>query len=510
MLAFNKKIVESLLSVFPVVAIVLAVHFLLVPFRFWDLILYLIGSVLVVFGMAVFTLGADLAMMPMGEYIGSRLTKTKRLWILLPIAFFLGTLVTIAEPDLQVLANQVPSVPSVVIVLTVAVGVGLFLMVALLRILFQLPLSYLLIGLYGFVFLLAAFTPVDYLAVAFDSGGVTTGPVTVPFILALGVGLSAVLGGRSSHDDSFGLVALCSIGPILAVLILGMFYDASSTAHAADPVPVIASYQSLLSHYLAEALHTIIEVALALLPILVLFAIFQITVLHLSKQRILKLSIGMLLTFFGLVCFLTGVKGGFLPVGALMGEHIGSLSYNWILVPLAALMGFFVVAAEPAVHVLNIQVRDITGGAISKRTMMASLSIGVGLALALSMLRILYSFSIWYYLLPGYIIALGLTLVAPKIFTAIAFDSGGVASGPMTATFLLPFAMGATEAVGGNLLIDAFGIVSLVAMTPLITIQFMGVVYRIKLRQTDLEEQDAMRDTAEQGEDMLEWDDDGQ
>lgn len=505
---FTKKLKESFLSVAPIVAIVLAVHFTLSPLEFWSLLLFLSGSVLLILGMAIFTLGAEYAMMPMGEYIGSHLTKTKRLWILLPVAFFLGAIVTIAEPDLQVLADQVPSVPDVVIVLTVAAGVGLFLAVALLRILFQVRLSFLLIGLYLGVFLLATWTQPDYLAVAFDAGGVTTGPVTVPFILSLGAGLSAVLGGRRSHDDSFGLVALCSVGPILAVLVIGMFFDASSNAHAADPPARVASLDGLLRAYGNGFLHELIEVALALAPIILLFAVFQLALLRLSRQRIGKLAVGMGSTYVGLVLFLAGVKTGFLPAGSLLGAQIGVLPHNWILLPLAALMGFFVVIAEPAVHVLNTQVLDITGGAISRRVMRGSLSVGVSLALALSMARILYGFSIWYVLLPGYLLALGFSLVSPRIFTAIAFDSGGVASGPMTATFLLPFAMGATQAVGGDLLRDAFGIVSLVAMTPLVTVQFMGVVFKVKLWRTERREQAAMRETGAVGEEILRWDDD--
>lgn len=502
------KIKESLSSVIPVAVIVLILNFTIAPMQAGTLALFLTGTFLLILGMSLFTLGADIAMMPMGEQMGSQLTKTKKLWLLVLICFALGVMITIAEPDLQVLAAQVPSVPNPVLILSVAIGVGLFLVVALIRILYQIRLSYLLIGFYIAVFIMAAFTSDDYLAVAFDSGGVTTGPITVPFILALGVGLSGVLGGKSSHDDSFGLVALCSIGPIMAVMIMGMFYDSSSTGFASDTAEQILDAEGLLRLFAEGFPHYFKEVGIALSPIILFFIIFQFAVLKLTKQQLIKISIGLIYTYLGLVLFLTGVNVGFMPAGNFLGGAVGSLSFNWILIPLGAIIGFFVVAAEPAVHVLNVQVQDITGGAISKRAMLLSLSIGVGIAIALAMFRVVLGVSIWYVLLPGYGLALILTLFAPKIFTAIAFDSGGVASGPMTATFLLPFTMGACKAIGGNVLTDAFGVVAMVAMTPLITIQIMGIIYRIKLYHTEREEGIAMDlASASGGEEIFEWTD---
>ena len=502
------KIKESLSSVIPVAVIVLILNFTIAPMQAGTLALFLTGTFLLILGMSLFTLGADTAMMPMGEQMGSQLTKTKKLWLLIIICFALGVMITIAEPDLQVLAAQVPSVPNPVLILSVAIGVGLFLVVALIRILYQIRLSYLLIGFYIAVFIMAAFTSDDYLAVAFDSGGVTTGPITVPFILALGVGLSGVLGGKSSHDDSFGLVALCSIGPIMAVMIMGMFYDSSSTGFASDTIKQVSDAEGLLRLFAEGFPHYFREVGIALSPIILFFIIFQFSVLKMTKQQLIKITIGLIYTYLGLVLFLTGVNVGFMPAGNYLGGAVGSLSFNWVLIPLGAIIGFFVVAAEPAVHVLNVQVQDITGGAISKRAMLLSLSIGVGIAIALAMFRVVSGVSIWYVLLPGYGLALILTLFAPKIFTAIAFDSGGVASGPMTATFLLPFTMGACEAIGGNVLTDAFGVVAMVAMTPLITIQIMGIIYRIKLYHTEKEEGMVMDlASVSGGEEIFEWTD---
>lgn len=478
-----EKIKESLSSVLPVTGIVILIHLLLSPMPGGTFALFLIGAVLLVLGMGLFTLGADLSMMPMGERVGAHLTKSKKLSILIPVCFLIGALITIAEPDLTVLAGQVPTVPDAVLILTVAVGVGLFLVLALLRIIFRKSLQLLLFVFYGLVFVLAAFTPEEFLAAAFDSGGVTTGPITVPFIMALGIGVAAVRGGNSAQDDSFGLVTMCSIGPVLSMLLLGMFYNAGTGGHtsveAHNPSgigEILALFGEAIPEYLAD-------VALALLPVVLFFLVFQILFLRLSRKRLLKMGVGLLYTFVGLVLFLTGVNVGFLPAGYALGSRLGATAAGWII-PIGMAMGFFVVMAEPAVHVLNKQVEEITVGAISQRAMLLSLSVGVAVSIGIAMLRVVAGVSIWYFLLGGYAVALGLSFFVPKIFTAVAFDSGGVASGPMTAAFMLPFAMGACDALGGNILTDAFGLVAMVAMTPLITIQLLGVLYSIKLRRT--------------------------
>ena len=466
--------------------------------------LFMIGAFLLIGGMGLFTLGADMAMIPMGEQIGSQLTRSRKIGLLVGVSLFMGILVTVAEPDLQVLAEQVPNVPNHVIILSVAVGVGFFLVAAILRILFQWKLSYLLIGFYGIVFLLGSFTTDNFLAVAFDSGGVTTGPITVPFILALGVGISSIRGGHSSHDDSFGLVAFCSIGPILAVMILSMFYAPTSSSHAGCDLSTVTDIRQLFLLFGKAFPVYLKEVGIALLPIILFFSVFQFFAIKLPKTQLIKIAIGVIYTFIGLVLFLTGVKVGFLPAGSYIGNYIGNLPYHWVLIPLGFIMGYFIVAAEPAVHILNDEVEVLTGGAISKNVMLLSLSIGVGISIALAMVRILFHLSLWYILIPGYFIALALTFFVPKIFTAIAFDAGGVASGPMTATFLLPFAMGACTAAGGNMLADAFGIIAMVAMIPLITIQITGVIYKIKVRMTAKGEAEVMEGIAERIEEEAE------
>lgn len=480
-----EKIRESIFSVFPITAIVIILHFTIAPMPSGLFNLFIIGAILLVVGMGLFTLGADMSMMPMGEKVGAQLTKSRNLILLIIISFLMGVMVTVAEPDLQVLAGQVPTVPNLIIIGSVAIGVGIFLVLALLRIVFQIKLSYILLSFYAIVFIIAAFTPSDFVSVAFDSGGVTTGPITVPFIMALGIGVASVRGSKSSHDDSFGLVALCSIGPILAVLILGMFYNTSSGSYSNVVITEVNNLSEIFyifQHAFPEYLK---EVAIALSPVIILFIIFQVAFLKLPKSQIIKILVGIIYTYIGLVIFLTSVNVGFMPAGNYIGNSIGSLNYNWILVPVGMVMGFFIVAAEPAVHVLTKQVEGITGGSISKGAMSISLSIGVAASIGIAMIRVLKGVSLWYFVLPGYALALALTFFVPPIFTGVAFDSGGVASGPMTATFMLPYAMGASKAVGGNILTDAFGLVAMVAMTPLITIQILGLIYTIRLKSKE-------------------------
>ena len=474
------KIHESLSSVLPVTLIVLALGMTIAPMELSTLMLFLVGAVFLIIGMGFFTLGADMAMMPIGEQVGRALTKSKKLWLIVGCCFLIGAIVTIAEPDLQVLASQTPAVPDQVLILTVAAGVGIFLVVAFLRILFGWQLRWLLIVFYLALFALAQLVPDSFVPVAFDSGGVTTGPITVPFIMALGLGLTAVRGDKDAEDDSFGLVALCSIGPILSVLILGLLYDAGDAAYTSTVIPEITDTRELWMVFFRALPEYAEEVLLALVPILAFFLVFQVAMLHLRRRAIIKIVVGIVYTFIGLTLFLTGVNVGFMPAGSYIGGELGGLDFSWVLVPIGALIGYFIVKAEPAVAVLNKQVEEVTGGTISQGTMMMGLSIGMAVSVGVSMLRVLTGIPVMALLLPGYAVALILSFFVPPIFTAIAFDSGGVASGPMTATFLLPLAMGACEAAGGNILTDAFGVVAMVAMTPLITIQIIGLIYRLR------------------------------
>ncbi len=471
-----EKLREALVAVMPIIVIVLILCFSVAPISPSILLCFLIGAILLVLGMMLFTLGAELAMTPMGEKVGTCMTKSKKLSVIVSLSFLLGFIITVSEPDLQVLAGQVPSIPNVILIGAVAGGVALFLVIALLRMLFRIPLPPLLVFFYILVFVLALFVPDDFLSVAFDSGGVTTGPMTVPFIMAMGVGVASIRNDRHAADDSFGLVALCSIGPIVSVLILGMIYHPGESSYIPPVIPSVETSVELWALFHHGFPTYIVEIAVSLLTIVLFFGLFQIVVLRLSRRTLSKMLIGLAYTYIGLVLFMTGVNVGFMPAGNYLGQILGASANPWILIPIAMVMGFFIVKAEPAVYVLNKQVEEITDGAISAASMGTCLSAGVAISLGIAMLRVLTGISVMWFLIPGYAFALGISFFVPKIYTAIAFDSGGVASGPMTAAFLLPLAQGACGAVGGSIVMDAFGIVAMVAMTPLITIQLLGLL----------------------------------
>ena len=472
-----KKLKESLISVIPIVAIVFVLNLTnLIDFPMSEMTVFLVSAVFLIFGIALFNLGADLAMTPMGEHIGSGLTKLKSLMLLLGVCFAMGILITVAEPDLTVLANQVSTImSSSALIFTVGGGVGLLLVIAILKIVTRASLSKLLMFFYMMLFAVAAILIETgnsrLIPMGFDSGGVTTGPITVPFIMALGVGIATTIGGKNSSENSFGLIALCSVGPILAVLMLGC-----TVSGEMDPYDITQyGLHYELLHILEIVLETAKEVIIALGLIVLFFVVLQIAVLHLPRKRLIQIAAGITYTFVGLVIFLSAVKIGFMPIGYKLGTQIAASKTVAIIFSLV--IGMVVVLAEPAVHVLNKQVEEITEGTVSRRSMMIALSIGVGLSICLSIVRIIYDFNILLYLIPGYMISLGLSFFVPGLYTAIAFDSGGVASGPLTSSFILPFAVGVCYGVTGgvdSILSNAFGIVAMVAMAPLITIQLLG------------------------------------
>lgn len=476
----KEKIRESLSAVLPITGIVLMLSIFVIPMELGSVVMFLTGALMLIVGMGFFQLGAEMAMTPLGEGVGVQISKMKKLLTVLLTGFLMGVIITVSEPDLQVLAGQVPSVPNMVLIMTVAVGVGLFLALAIVRIRYKISLSMLLIVCYLALILVSAFVPKEFLAVAFDSGGVTTGPMTVPFIMAMGVGLASVRSDKNAANDSFGLVALSSVGPILAVLILGCFFKPTEAAYTLTDVATVVTTQDV-ARVFAQGLPLYAkEVLLSLVLILWVFLIFQWLTHRYHGMQIKRIIVGFGYTYIGLVLFLCGANVGFAPVGAYLGKELAGLSLRWILVPIGALIGYYIVKAEPAIQVLNHQVEAVTNGAISVKMMNRCMQIGVAASVGLAMLRVLTGISIQWFVIPGYIIALVLSRMVPDIFIGIAFDSGGVASGPMTSTFLLPLSIGVCEALGGNLMTDAFGVVALVALTPLIAIQLMGLVYKLK------------------------------
>lgn len=484
--AFKHMLKESVRSVLPVSLIILVLCFTIAPIDISSFTSFLFGAVMIIVGMALFSLGAEMSMTPMGEYVGSQMTKSKKIWLIVILSFIVGFMITMSEPDLQLLAKYAPQINDNTLIFSVSGGVGIFLVVAMLRIIFGVKLKYLLMFFYAIVFTLAFFVSPDFWAIAFDSGGVTTGPMTVPFIMALGVGVASIRYDSKGAGDSFGLVALCSVGPIAAVLILGLLYGSEGSSGALfDELLNFESSRELGLSYLKAFPTYLEEIAVALLPIVAFFFVYQAFTRPLSKSKAVKILIGVLYTYFGLVLFLTGANVGFMPAGYLIGDYLGESSYAFIAVPIGMLIGFFIVAAEPAVQILQKQVEDITSGAIPKKALGVALEIGVAISVGIAILRALTGISVMYPLLIGYAIAFILTFFVPDIFTSIAFDSGGVASGPMTACFLLPFSIGICSAMGNNVVTDAFGTVAMVAMTPLIAIQILGVAYKIKLKKAE-------------------------
>lgn len=481
---------ETMVSVVPIVAIVLVLGCTVAPLGGGMIGEFLFGSVLLILGLTLFLLGVDLGILPIGEAAGAALVKKRNLPLLLSVAFVTGFLVTAAEPDVQVLADQVrtvsPAVNKTYLVLMISAGIGLFITLGLLRTVLSFPLNIVLVISYAAVFALAYFTPPEFLAVAFDSGGATTGPMTVPFIMALGVGVAAV---RNQENDSFGLTGVASVGPIAAVLLYGVIFGSGdSTAEAASAANSGEALSGLavFSHLLPEVVE---EVVKAMLPLAVLFLVFQVTLVRMPPHKVAQMVKGLVYSFFGLILFLVGVKGGFMPAGTKLGGILGAYAtqsslYTVLLVGVGVLLGAVVVCAEPAVWVLTDQVEEVSGGTVKRRMLLSALSCGVAASIGLSMVRVLAGFSIWWYLVPGYALSLVLSFFCPKLFTAIAFDSGGVASGPMTSTFILSFTLGAAEACGGNPVTDAFGVIALVAMTPLIAIQIVGLLYNRKIKRT--------------------------
>ena len=483
------KLKESLLSVLPVSVLVVALSltpWVDIPLK--EINVFVLGAIMLILGIGLFNLGADMAMTPMGQYIGEGLTKSKRMGILVGVAFVMGTLITIAEPDLAVLAAQVNSIMNgYVLIGTVGIGVGILLMLGVIKIIFHSDLTSILLYGYMALFCLAAIL-IDQgrgslLSLSFDSGGVTTGPITVPFIMAIGVGIAMTIGGRGSSENSFGLIALCSVGPIIAVLALSMLSEGNLSFTIPD-----YSMDGILEHGVWNLFQNKMwDVGVSLMLVVFVFIILQAVILKLPWSKLFQILMGLTYTFIGLVLFLSSVELAFMPIGFKLGTQLAAHNH-WIMIGFAFILGNVVVLAEPAVQVLNKQVEEITGGEVSRRQMMMALSIGVGVSIGLSLLRVHYGFSLLYYLVPGYLLSLGLSFMVPKLYTAIAFDSGGVASGPLTSSFILPMVIGACVSMqGAPAVLDfAFGVVAMVAMTPLITIQSLGFksVLSVQYRKT--------------------------
>lgn len=483
------KIKEVLYAVLPITIIVLILHVTLAPLDPILIFRFIIGAILIIIGLAIFLFGVDIGITPIGRSMGGTIAKSNKVWMVVVAGLMLGFFISIAEPDLHILARQVDLVTSGLIskasiVVVVSIGIGALISVGLVRIVFNFPLYKLLTILYLIILVLAIFTSPEFLAISFDASGATTGALTVPFILALALGVSALKkDSKASEKDSFGLVAIASTGAIISVMIMNIIsktdkISGSLEHHEMDTV-------SLIGPFIHELPIIAGEIIVALLPIILLFLVFQKISFKMSKNSVRKILMGLIFTFVGLVLFLVGVNAGFMDVGTAIGHSIASLDNKAYVVIIAFILGLVTILAEPAVHVLTHQIEDVTSGYVQRKVVIGTLSLGVGLAVALSMIRIIIpELQLWHYLLPGYIIAIIMTYFVPKLFVGIAFDSGGVASGPMTATFILAFVQGAAESIeGANVLVDGFGMIAMVALTPLIALQVLGLIFKLKSKK---------------------------
>ena len=477
---FLKKLKESVISVLPIMCIVIVINYLTMPMNTLNLLSFIFGSILLIFGMCLYTLGVDTAMTPMGENIGSKVTKTRKFWFILLISFILGIIITIAEPDLAVLESQ-SGIKNLTLI--IAVGIGVFMVIATLRIILRIKIRFLFLILYGLLFgiiAIAFFINPNVIPIAFDSGGVTTGPITVPFIMALSSGITGILGGSGQEDSEFGTIGICSVGPILMVILFALLNGSTPTGEHYE-ITNYSSFGQLISHYLTSFPSQVLSVTKSLAPIIIFFVIYQIFSLKLTTRVLLKICFGLLYSIIGLTLFFMAVNVGFMQTGAYIGNALATVN-KWSIVPIGMLVGLFIVFAEPAVHVLAKQVEDVTNGVITGKTMLFTLALSMAISIGLAMLRVVTQINLLWFVIPGYVIAIALMFVVPEVFTGIAFDSGGVASGPMTATFLLPFTAGASLFLNGEAGVEqTFGVVALVAMTPLLAVQIIGVIYNVKL-----------------------------
>lgn len=486
---FSEKIKEVLTSVLPITVIVLILNFVITPLETPILMRFILGAILIIIGLSIFLFGVDIGITPIGNLMGSNLAKSNKIWIVVVAGVILGFFISIAEPDLHILADQVDFVTSGLIskgsiVVVVSIGIALLLALGLIRIVYNFPLYKLLTILYLIILGLALFTSPEFLAISFDASGATTGALTVPFILSLAIGTSALKkDSKASEKDSFGLVAVTSTGAIISVMIMNIISGADKITGNIDIQ--LSESNSIISPFLHEVPKVSKEIFIALLPMLILFLIFQKISFKLSKRAFVKILKGLIYTFIGLVLFLVGVNAGFMDVGSIIGYNLASFENKYIVVIVGFILGLLTILAEPAVHVLTTQIEDVTSGYVKKSVVLVALSIGVGFAVALSIIRIIVpEIQLWHYLLPGYIISILMAYFVPKLFVGIAFDSGGVASGPMTATFILAFAQGAADKIeNANVLVDGFGVIAMVALTPLIALQVLGLIFKVKSKK---------------------------
>jgi hypothetical protein len=486
---FTQKLKEVLISVLPITIIVLILNFTIVPLAPPLVVRFLIGTILIIMGLTIFLIGVDIGITPLGNLLGSSLAKTNKLWIIVVSGLILGFFISIAEPGLLVLANQVSvvtlgEISNISILIVVSIGLAVMLSLGFLRVVYNVPLYKILTASYFIIFIFAIFTSSEFLAISFDASGATTGALAVPFILAISMGISALKkDSKSSEKDSFGLVAIASVGAIISVMILNIL---SKKSGFSDSLKFnMSQSDSIVEPFIRLLPSVFTESFIAILPLLVIFLVCQIISFKLDKRAFNKILKGFIYAFIGLLIFLIGVNAGFMDVGSVVGYNLATLDNKWYVIVMGFILGIVTILAEPAVYVLTHQIEEVTSGYVKRKAVLIPLCVGVGFAVALSVIRIIIpEIQLWHYLLPGYMISIAMTYVTPKLFVGIAFDAGGVATGPMTATFILAFTQGAAEAIEwASVLRDGFGMIAMVALAPIITLQILGLTFKIKSKK---------------------------
>ncbi len=500
---FKRKLFETSLAIVPVAIIIIVLNITVAPVPLSTALSFGLGSVFVILGLSIFLAGVDLAIVPSGSLIGAALTRTRNLPALLGVALVSGFIITLAEPNINVQGDLVEAVTQIItsraLVVSVSLGVGIFLALGMGRIILQIPYKLIVVLAYALALFLASRVAPMFVAIAFDSSGASTGPLTVPFFIALGLGVSSVRGGKKADDDSFGTTGIAAIGAILAITTLAFILSRGSNADAtlaADYIPEAFATLPTLENsapfftLLRGACSTLfrsfpfeaVSVSFSLGPLAILVIIFQLVLLHMPPAQMRRIVIGLIYAWIGLVLFFAGANTGFIPAGTALGQALGGPDKQWILIPLGCILGALIVTAEPAMWVLTTQVEEVSAGNIRKPVLLTTVAIGVATGVGLTMWRVIAGFNVWFLIAPTFLLAMALTFVTPKLFVSIAFDSGSVATGPISSTLILPLTLGAALASGGNPATDGFGLIAMIAVFPPISIQILGILFHAKER----------------------------
>ncbi len=464
-----QKLKSAGLSVLPLVGFVLLVHFTMYKFSSSLLINFFIGCAVLIVGQVIFLTGIDNSIVPMGQFVGNSVTDQKKFYIFVIFGFIFGVLTTVAEPDLQVLAGKINAsgfgIPKMLVLIGAGVGVGALISIGLIRIVTKHSLGLILFILYGIIAVLGIFVSEKGFAMCLDAGACTTGVVTSPFLLALGIGVSKMVSanGSSSDEENFGLIALSSAGPIIVMLVFTMIFSGNSSTSE-----VVASNTPLW-------LSTLQDVSFSLFPLFIAFFVFELIFIKISKTERTKLLLGSCVTFVGLYLFLYGIEFGLTNMGEEFGKALASVNKLPITIAICASLGFSLAFCEPSIRILAGQVEDATNRNLKVPFIMIFMGVSIFLSIALVILQSTYNFSIWWIFGILYGLSFLMMPFVSKLFTSIAFDSSGVATGTITVAFMFPIIAGLNGSLGG------FGTLGIMGIVPVFVMELLGIIFRINV-----------------------------